>query len=84
MEDLAEGFCVPDTFVTQSVLVMVTAENTKELLDRSCVLPTYLEKITMQRSCTKKNGSQIEGHVKDRIGTSLQVAIGKQRLSLEL
>jgi len=48
------------------------------------MVPTYLETIIMQMSCTEKNGAQIEGHVKDGIGTSLQDASGKQRLSHEL
>jgi len=48
------------------------------------MVPTYLETITMQRLCAEKNGAQIEGHVEDGIGTSLQDASGKQRLSHEL
>jgi len=48
------------------------------------MVSTYLETITMQKSCAEKNGAQIEGHVEDRIGTSLQDASGKQRLSHEL
>lgn len=55
-----------------------------QLAGRSSMVPTYLKKIIMQRSCTEKNGVQIEGHVKDGIGISLQDASGKQRLSHEL